>query len=153
MVKLILYNFSLILHFFSGLLGVKLHDSFNEENLLIDAIQLIINTFSKFLDYPPLFWSESISVLNCSSTEPWSYGKDVYRYMLLFYFCLYTKYCFFSAFVNTSVNQGVTGDIEFNENGDRIESLYEIINIQHGQPKVVGIYRSNTVSLNKAKFI
>jgi hypothetical protein len=73
-------------------------------------------------------------------------------YSFLFFLSVY-KILFFSALVNTSVNQGVTGDIEFNENGDRIESLYEIINIQHGQPKVVGIYRSNTVSLNKAKFI
>jgi hypothetical protein len=41
----------------------------------------------------------------------------------------------------------MTGNIEFNEEGDRVESLYEVINIQQGQLKVVGTYRTNTVSL------
>jgi ABC-type branched-subunit amino acid transport system substrate-binding protein len=50
------------------------------------------------------------------------------------------------ALVNTNVKHGITGNIEFNEKGDRIESLYEIINIQYGQAKVIGTYRSNTVS-------
>lgn len=48
--------------------------------------------------------------------------------------------------MNTSVEHGMTGNIEFNEEGDRIESLYEIINVQQGQLKVVGTYRTNTVS-------
>ncbi|CAF0897335.1 unnamed protein product [Adineta steineri] len=112
---------------FDGILGVKLHSSFTEENLLIDATQLIMNTFSKFIHHPPLFWSEKISVLNCSSMQSWSYGRDV-----------------FQTFLNSSVEGGITGNISFNEGGDRIESLYEIINIQHGQLTVVGTYRSNT---------
>lgn len=62
-----------------GLLGVKLHDTFSEENLLIDALELISNTFRQFLTYPAAFWSNAISVINCSSTEPWSYGKEVHR--------------------------------------------------------------------------
>lgn len=41
----------------------------------------------------------------------------------------------------------MTGNLAFNEEGDRIESLYEIINIQQGQVKIVGSYRTNTVSL------
>lgn len=65
---------------FLGLIGVKLHDTFNQENLLIDAAHLVINTFTKFLDYPSSFWSEISPVIDCSSTEPWSYGKEVYRY-------------------------------------------------------------------------
>ena len=48
--------------------------------------------------------------------------------------------------LNTNVVGGITGNIEFNEEGDRIESLYEIVNMQQGQLKVVGTYRSNTVS-------
>lgn len=48
--------------------------------------------------------------------------------------------------VNTSITNGITGNIAFNEEGDRIESLYEIINIHHGQVKVVGTYRTNTVN-------
>lgn len=51
-----------------------------------------------------------------------------------------------SALVHTNVKQGLTGDIEFTANGERIQSFYDVINIQHGQSVVVGTYRSNTVS-------
>jgi hypothetical protein len=82
LIESILWFYCLV--FFLGLLGVKLHNSLNEENLLIDAAQLIINTFTKLLDYPSLFWFGKASVLDCSTTEPWSYGTDVYRYILFF---------------------------------------------------------------------
>ncbi|CAF0729637.1 unnamed protein product [Adineta ricciae] len=114
---------------FDGILGVKLHHTFNEENLLIDATELIMNTFMKFRQHPVAFWSNKTSVLNCSSTKAWQYGNEVYQ-----------------AFVRTSVEQGLTGNITFNNEGDRIESLYEIINVQYGDMKVVGTYRSNTRS-------
>jgi ABC-type branched-subunit amino acid transport system substrate-binding protein len=57
------------------------------------------------------------------------------------------KVWIFRELLHTSVVNGITGNIKFNEEGDRIESLYEVINIQDGQMKVVGTYRSNTVSL------
>ena len=53
--------------------------------------------------------------------------------------------------LKTKLKNGLTGNIAFNDQGDRIESLYEIINIQHGKQKVIGTYRSNTVSI-KFKF-
>lgn len=58
------------------------------------------------------------------------------------------------ALINTIVLQGLTGMIAFNDHGDRLESLYEIINIQQQQSQVVGNYRSNTVKqkLNKISF-
>ncbi|CAF0921867.1 unnamed protein product [Rotaria sordida] len=112
---------------FDGILGVRLHNSFNEENLLIDATKLLMNTFDKFNNHTSLFWDTKIPAINCLSTESWPYGKDLYRELL-----------------NASVINGITGNIEFNEEGDRVESLYEIINIQQGQLKVVGNYRSNT---------
>ncbi|CAF4201114.1 unnamed protein product, partial [Rotaria magnacalcarata] len=61
--------------------------------------------------------------------DAWTYGIDFYRELL-----------------NTSVVNGITGNIEFNEEGDRIESLYDIVNVQDGQLKTVGHYRTNTVS-------
>ena len=64
----------------SGILSIRLHHSFTEENLLNDATQLITNTFTKLLDYPSSFWSELTPAIDCSSTEFWSFGKDVYRY-------------------------------------------------------------------------
>ncbi len=54
--------------------------------------------------------------------------------------------------MNTNLVHGVTGNIAFNEEGDRIESLYEIINIQQKQMKVVGTYRTNTVSKKDSIF-
>ncbi|CAF4292745.1 unnamed protein product, partial [Rotaria sp. Silwood2] len=113
---------------FDGLLGVRLHNSFNEENLLIDATKLLVNTFDKFNDHASLFWSTKTPAINCLSTESWLYGKDLYKELL-----------------NSSVINGITGNIEFNEEGDRVESLYDIINVQKGQLKVVGNYRSNTI--------
>ena len=58
---------------FDGLLGVKLHNSFSEENLLIDATKLLINTYKKFLNSTIEFWTEKNPPINCSSTEPWVY--------------------------------------------------------------------------------
>ena len=57
------------------------------------------------------------------------------------------KFIFLSTLINTTVLSGQTGNIAFNEQGDRIESLYDIINIQNGQAIVVGSYRSNTVKI------
>jgi len=57
------------------------------------------------------------------------------------------KFIFLSTLINTKVLSGQTGNIAFNEQGDRIESLYDIINIQNGQAIVVGSYRSNTVKI------
>ena len=65
---------------FNGLLGVKLHHSFNEENLLVDATKLLVNTFAKFLHRnDSLLWSKEISAINCTATEAWPFGDDLYR--------------------------------------------------------------------------
>lgn len=63
---------------FDGLLGVRLHYSFNEENLLVDATNLLVSTFGQFINYSE-FWSEKTSPINCSSIEFWSYGRTLYR--------------------------------------------------------------------------
>lgn len=73
-------SFEFLSFFFDkGILGVQLHESFNEENLLDDATQLILKTFTKFLNYPLAFWSPTAPVIDCSSTIRWSYGAEVYR--------------------------------------------------------------------------
>ena len=66
---------------FNGLLGVRLHRLFNEENLLIDATKILVHTFSKFIDYESSFWSQKTPTINCLSTEAWTYGRDVYKYI------------------------------------------------------------------------
>ena len=132
----------------SGILSVRLHQLFTEENLLIDATRLITNTFTKLLDYPSSFWSQIAAAIDCSSTDFWSFGKDVYRYVHQLHEYDSLIRWSFSALVHTNVKHGLTGDIAFNGNGERIESLYEIMNIQSGQSVVVGTYRSNTVSEN-----
>lgn len=52
---------------------------------------------------------------------------------------------YFSEILNAVVLDGVTGNVAFNDEGDRIESLYEVINIQNDQMTTVGTYRTNTV--------
>lgn len=51
----------------------------------------------------------------------------------------------FSEILNAVVLDGVTGNVAFNDEGDRIESLYEVINIQNDRMTTVGTYRTNTV--------
>ena len=65
---------------FDGLLGVRLHHSFNEENLLVDATSLLVSAFGQFINYSE-FWSEKTSPINCSSTDVWPYGKNLYRFV------------------------------------------------------------------------
>lgn len=48
--------------------------------------------------------------------------------------------------MKTVVLNGVTGNVAFNDEGDRVESLYEVINIQNDRIETVGTYRTNTVS-------
>jgi hypothetical protein len=66
---------------FDGLLGVKLHHLFNEENLLVDATKLLLNTFTRAIrSLPAIFVSlDTFSAINCSSTESWSFGDQLYR--------------------------------------------------------------------------
>lgn len=52
--------------------------------------------------------------------------------------------------MNTKITNGTTGNIAFNDEGDRVESLYEIINIQNRQLNVVGTYRTNTSTCYKS---
>ena len=63
---------------FDGLLGVRLHQSFNEENLVVDATHLLVNAFGQFIDYSE-FWLDKTSPINCSSTDVWPFGKHLYR--------------------------------------------------------------------------
>lgn len=64
---------------FDGLLGVRLHYSFSEENLLVDATNLLVDAFGQFINQPE-FWLDKTSPINCSSTEVWTYGKHLYRF-------------------------------------------------------------------------
>jgi len=53
---------------------------------------------------------------------------------------------FYRELLNTKITNGTTGNIAFNDEGDRVESLYEIVNVQDKSLKIVGTYRTNTVS-------
>lgn len=64
---------------FDGLLGVRLHYSFSEENLLADATSVLVNAFGQFINQPD-FWMEKTSPINCSSTEVWTYGKQLFKF-------------------------------------------------------------------------
>ena len=57
----------------------------------------------------------------------------------------------FSELVNTSLENGQTGTIQLNRKGDRINSVYQIVNPRKrgdSQLNVVGRYRDGAVSIN-----
>ena len=59
--------------------------------------------------------------------------------------------CVFSELVNTTIKNGKTGNIELNTKGDRINSIYQIVNLKNradSQLTVVGEYHDGKVSIN-----
>ena len=60
---------------------------------------------------------------------------------------------FSSELVNTTLENGQTGKLLLNGNGDRINSVYQILNLKSRDDKeltVVGEYRDGQVSINEA---
>ena len=60
---------------------------------------------------------------------------------------------FFSELVNTSLENGLTGELLLSGNGDRINSVYQILNLKNREDNeltVVGEYRDEQVSISKA---
>jgi len=89
-----------------GLLGVRLHHRFTQENLLIDATNLLVQTFSKFINNS-LFWSEKPLAIDCSSTEPWTFGKELYRFFPLSfnYFTISVRFFFLQRIIEYENNK------------------------------------------------
>lgn len=62
-------------------------------------------------------------------------------------------FLFSSELVNTSLENGSTGELLLNGNGDRINAVYQILNLKSRNDKeltVVGEYRDGQVSISEA---
>ena len=75
--------------------------------------------------------------------------KQEFQWQIQFlYFVLFS-----SELVNTTLENGRTGKLLLNGNGDRINSVYQILNLKSRDDKeltVVGEYRDGQVSINEA---
>ncbi|BFZ09236.1 hypothetical protein BsWGS_12275 [Bradybaena similaris] len=102
-----------------GFLGLHLVNGTNEVNHIKDAVQVIGKAFSKLLA------KENISdpPTECKDLDSWDYGEVVYE-----------------ALIETKLN-GETGQVSFSQEGDRLNSMYEIMNINSKRRAMtVGLY-------------
>uniref|UniRef100_Q0VIP5 Glutamate [NMDA] receptor subunit 1 n=1 Tax=Lymnaea stagnalis TaxID=6523 RepID=Q0VIP5_LYMST len=102
-----------------GFLGVHLVNGTNEVNHIKDAVEVIGDTFTK------LIGNENISnpPTGCNESSQWDDGQKVYN-----------------ALVKTKM-EGETGQVSFSEKGDRLNAMYEIMNINgNRRPMSVGLF-------------
>uniref|UniRef100_A0A0B7A178 Glutamate receptor n=1 Tax=Arion vulgaris TaxID=1028688 RepID=A0A0B7A178_9EUPU len=102
-----------------GFLAVHLVNGTNEVNHIKDAVEVIGRAFTRLLT------KETISnpPTECDHTESWNHGVKVY-----------------DALIETKMD-GETGQVSFSEAGDRLNPMYEIININGNQRAVsVGLF-------------
>uniref|UniRef100_A0A9E7VC70 Glutamate [NMDA] receptor subunit 1 n=1 Tax=Onchidium reevesii TaxID=2547651 RepID=A0A9E7VC70_9EUPU len=103
-----------------GFLSVRLVNGANEVNHITDAVNVIGQAFTKLMntdtkiEYPPA---------NCTNLDRWSDGEKVYQ-----------------ALINTELN-GETGQVSFDDDGDRENPIYEIMNINGNRASMsVGLF-------------
>ncbi|RUS90771.1 hypothetical protein EGW08_001482 [Elysia chlorotica] len=104
-----------------GVLGVVLVDGNNEARHIKDAVDVIGETFIQMLSKDKI----SNPPLECKDTQTWSDGLEVYKNL-----------------INVRV-KGETGIVKFSPDGDRLNALYDIKNIDSRRfPSAVGRYGS-----------
>ncbi|GFO43543.1 glutamate [NMDA] receptor subunit 1 [Plakobranchus ocellatus] len=102
-----------------GMLGVHLVDGTNEIKHIRDAVKVIGQTFTNLLANGKL----SDPPLECKDLQTWDDGEIVYR-----------------ALINTTLS-GETGQVRFNSEGDRLDPMYDIMNIDSRRmPMPVGLF-------------
>ncbi|NP_001191411.1 NMDA-type glutamate receptor precursor [Aplysia californica] len=102
-----------------GFLGVHLVNGTNEVNHIKDAVQVIGHAFWSLLD------TENISnpPTECKDIDSWTDGEKVYNEL-----------------IKTQLN-GETGQVSFNSEGDRLNPMYDIMNINGNRRSMsVGLY-------------
>ncbi|CAG0892692.1 unnamed protein product [Cyprideis torosa] len=104
-----------------GTLGLRLINANNEEYHIKDSLSVLVSALRE------MYSKEKISAApqNCNNTgEAWETGDTFFRYIQ-----------------KQILTNGLTGKVAFDENGDRINAEYEVINIDgDGRHKVVGKY-------------
>ncbi|RWS31910.1 hypothetical protein B4U80_10436 [Leptotrombidium deliense] len=104
-----------------GILGLKLIDSDNEESHIKDSVKVVILALRELYLHSNITQPPN----DCSKTNDrkWPTGIE-----------------FLETLKKTRVENGATGRVSFDENGDRLESSYQILNVIDGQLVAVGNY-------------
>ncbi|KAL9984223.1 hypothetical protein ACROYT_G006496 [Oculina patagonica] len=114
-----------------GVIGMQLLHGYDESAQIQDAVKLVATaldslvTAGKTLSPPPS---------SCRETTRWDDGQTL-----------------FDELVNTTIINGKTGDIMLNRKGDRINTVYQIVNLRKTGDKqltVVGEYRDGNVAIS-----
>lgn len=114
-----------------GLVGMQLVHGCDESAQIQDAVKLVATaldtlvTAGKNLTHPPA---------SCRETTQWDSGQTL-----------------FNELVSTTLTNGKTGNMMLNRKGDRINTVYQIVNLKNAtdaQLTTVGDYHDGKVSIN-----
>lgn len=113
-----------------GVLGLHLVNGTDEEMHIKDAVDVIYTAFVQMLNSPNNALDNlKTPTSQCNDGQAWDSGKTVYDFLQ-----------------KTSIS-GRTGQLRFNANGDRLDAMYEIVNINTSKRQVaVGFYGGFQVS-------
>ncbi|XP_074647409.1 glutamate receptor ionotropic, NMDA 1-like isoform X3 [Tubulanus polymorphus] len=104
----------------SGALGLMLRNSRNEDFHIQDSVKIIGKAFKKAFAHSNMTEVEPPS--ECSATSNWDrQGTMLYHYL-----------------VTSELDKGLTGKVKFNDAGDRLLPVYDIINVQGRKRVKVG---------------
>ncbi|XP_043575621.1 glutamate receptor ionotropic, NMDA 1a [Chiloscyllium plagiosum] len=120
-------------HVPEGVIGLQLIDGKNETAHINDAVGIVAQSIHE------LFEKENITdpPKGCvGNTNIWKTGPLFKRVLL-----------------STKYREGFTGQVEFNDEGDRKFSNYSIVNVQKGKLVQIGVYNGTNVLLNDKKII
>ncbi|XP_055516395.1 glutamate receptor ionotropic, NMDA 1a isoform X7 [Leucoraja erinacea] len=120
-------------HVPEGVIGLQLIDGKNETAHIHDAVGIVAQSIHE------LFEKENITdpPKGCvGNTNIWKTGPLFKRVLL-----------------STKYPEGFTGQVEFNDEGDRKFSNYSIVNVQKGKLVQIGVYNGTNVLLNDKKII
>lgn len=116
-----------------GAVGMRLSYGNNESAQVQDAVSLVAKAINRLLAANRSLTPPTSS---CKETSQWHSGQFLFHEL-----------------VNTTLENGRTGKLLLNGNGDRINSVYQILNLKSRDDKeltVVGEYRDGQVSINEA---
>ncbi|XP_032905175.1 glutamate receptor ionotropic, NMDA 1 isoform X8 [Amblyraja radiata] len=120
-------------HVPEGVIGLQLIDGKNETAHIHDAVGIVAQSIHE------LFEKENITdpPKGCvGNTNIWKTGPLFKRVLL-----------------STKYPEGFTGQVEFNDEGDRKFSNYSIVNVQKGKLVQIGVYNGTNILLNDKKII
>ncbi|XP_060065200.1 glutamate receptor ionotropic, NMDA 1-like isoform X2 [Ylistrum balloti] len=109
-----------------GMLGLRLSNSTNEDSHIQDSVRVIGQAMQKFFLANSDLQNITDTPTNCrSANNNWKIGTQILESLKA-----------------EKLEMGLTGQVSFNEDGDRVNAVYSIRNTQHPQEddKMVGYY-------------